>query len=88
MKLILALALVLALFPLIALADYYSMHGVIISDLDGVSTVLTDDGSLWDFDSEPDLWTGDRVFLVMGDHGTPNDPTDDVILLHWYDPMD
>ena len=87
-QLIIALILVSILFPAIAAAEYRSIHGVIISTLDGVSTILGEDGDLWTIDSEPDLWPGDRVFLVLDDNNTPGDATDDTVLLNWYDPED
>lgn len=87
-QLIIALILTLTLFPAIAAAEYRSIHGVIISTLDGVSTILGEDGNLWDIDSEPDLWEADRVFLVLDDNDTPGDVTDDTVLLNWYDPKD
>lgn len=87
-QLIIALVLVALLFPAIAAAEYRSIHGVIISTLDGVSTILGEDGNLWTIDSEPDLWEGDRVFMVLDDNNTPADVTDDTVLLNWYGPED
>lgn len=87
-QLIIALVLVALLFPAIAAAEYRSIHGVIISTLDGVSTILGEDGNPWTIDSEPDLWEGDRVFMVLDDMETPEDVTDDMVRISWYDPED
>lgn len=84
--LITSLIITIALFPAIALSEYYSMHGIILSDMEGITTILGDDGNEWTIASEPDLWEGDRVFMVMDDNSTPEDPTDDRVLINWYDP--
>lgn len=82
--LIISVLCVLTLFPLISHAEYRAMHGVIISTMDGVAHILTEDGNLWDIDQE-DFDTDDRVFLVLDDMDTPTDQTDDVIWISWYE---
>ena len=84
-NLIIAVICIISLFPAIAHANYYAMHGVVISTLDGAATVLTEDGSMWEIDKE-DFDTDDRVFLVLDDMDTPEDMTDDVVRINWYDP--
>ena len=84
-NLIIAVICIISLFPAIAHANYYSMHGVIISTLDGAATVLTEDGNMWEIEKE-DFDTDDRVFLVLDDMDTPEDMTDDIVRINWYDP--
>lgn len=84
-NLIFALIASLVLFPAIAHANYYSMHGVVISTLDGAAHILTEDGNEWIVDKE-DFDPDDRVFLVLDDMDTPEDLTDDVVRINWYDP--
>ena len=83
-NLIIAVICIVALFPLIAHADYYSLHGAVLSTMDGAAHILTEDGNLWEIDQE-DFDTGDRVFLVLDDMDTPTDQTDDVIWISWYE---
>lgn len=84
-NLIIAIVICITLFPLIAHADYYSLHGAVLSTMDGVAHILTEDGNLWDIDQE-DFDTNDRVFLVLDDMDTPDNITDDVVRISWYDP--
>lgn len=84
-NLIIAVICIVALFPMIAHAEYRAMHGVVISTLDGVAHILTEDGNLWDIDQE-DFDTDDRVFLVLDDMDTPENVTDDIVRISWYDP--
>lgn len=83
-NLIIAIVICVTLFPMIAHADYYSLHGAVLSTMDGAAHILTEDGNLWEIDQE-DFDTGDRVFLVLDDMGTPTDQTDDVIWISWYE---
>lgn len=84
--LIVSVLCILTLFPLISHAEYRAMHGVIISTMDGVAHVLTEDGNVWEIDKE-DFSEDDRVFIVLDDMNTPEDVTDDIIRVNWYDPM-
>ena len=83
-NLIIAVVICVTLFPLIAHADYYSLHGAVLSTMDGAAHILTEDGNLWEIDQE-DFDLGDRVFLVLDDMDTPTDQTDDVIWISWYE---
>ena len=83
-NLIIAVVICITLFPLIAHADYYSLHGAVLSTMDGAAHILTEDGNLWEIDQE-DFDLGDRVFLVLDDMDTPTDQTDDVIWISWYE---
>lgn len=83
-NLIIAIVICITLFPLIAHADYYSLHGAVLSTMDGAAHILTEDGNLWEIDQE-DFDLGDRVFLVLDDMDTPTDQTDDVIWISWYE---
>ena len=84
-NLIIAVICIVALFPMIAHAEYRAMHGVVISTLDGVAHILTEDGNLWEIDKE-DFDADDRVFLVLDDMDTPDNVTDDIVRISWYDP--
>ena len=84
-NLIFAVICIIALFPMIAHAEYRAAHGVVVSTLDGIATILTEDGNLWEIDKE-DFDPTDRVFLVLDDMGTPGNLTDDVVRINWYDP--
>ena len=84
-NLIIAVICIVALFPMIAHAEYRAMHGVVISTLDGVAHILTEDGNEWMVDKE-DFDTDDRVFLVLDDMDTPDNVTDDIVRISWYDP--
>ena len=84
-NLIIAVICIVSLFPMIAHAEYRAMHGVVISTLDGVAHILTEDGNEWMVDKE-DFDTDDRVFLVLDDMDTPENITDDIVRISWYDP--
>lgn len=83
-NLIIAIVICITLFPMIAHADYYSLHGAVLSTMDGAAHILTEDGNLWEIDQE-DFDLGDRVFLVLDDMDTPTDQTDDLIWISWYE---
>lgn len=81
-----ALILILILTALTASADVYPMTAKVISVDYAEDVVLVQDynGFIFAFEGCEDWFEGDGASMVMDDNGTPEDITDDVILMAHY----
>lgn len=64
-----------------ATAQVYYLHGSIISNENGIITIVDTNGEAWEVESDDEgLSVGVNVVMVMNNNNTINDITDDTII--------